>query len=209
MTVLLTLYRVCLLSLVVSNSLAAKAYTEMNLKPVHIKNNEFKQMQLGRTYNYYDGSRILAAKEAIFPILEQYETLLFPQKDFKKEKPKARLERIEIAVHGNIQNGSIKHRLNLLENEITAWQIANYQTLQILDTKQKDSNAFAYAQNQAQEKRTSIRRSSNPYQIPAYPSQRAHISQKKAVDYDYQNYRTASPIIRDIGRRSIRAIFEH
>lgn len=181
----------------------------MSLKPVQIRNTNFNRMQLGRTYNYYDGSRILAAKEANFPILEQYEALLFPQKKevFAREKPKARLERIEIAVHGNIQTGSVKHRLNLLENEITGWQIANYQTLQILDTKAKNSNAFSYPNNHMAQKRTSARRNPIAYQRQAI-TQRQSINQRKAVDYNYQNYRTANPLIRDIGRRSIRALFE-
>lgn len=164
-------------------------------------------MQAGRTYNYHKGSRILAAKKAEFPILDQYEALLFPHKKgvFKEEKPKARLERIEIAVHGNIQKGSIKHRLNLLENEITGWQIANYQTLQILDTKQKDPHAFSYNNFNPSQKRTQIRQ----VQRNPYPQYRANnFSQRKPVDYDYQNYRLASPVIRDIGRRSVRALFE-
>ena len=161
-------------------------------------------MQVGRTYNYYKGSRILAAKEASFPILDQYEALLFPHKkgEFSKEKAKARLERIEIAVHGNLQKGSIKHRLNLLENEVTSWQIANYQTLEILDTKAKDSRAFSYP-NQSQQAIP------KPTQYQYHqPIQRNNYQRQRSVDYDQQNYRLASPIIKDIGRRSVRALFD-
>ena len=146
-----------LFSIILSSIISAKAYTELDLKPIHINNHKFSSMQLGRTYNYQDQSRILAAKEASFPILEQYESLLFPQKNFKKEKAKQRLERIEVAVHGNIQKGSIQYRLNLLEDEITAWQIANYQTLQILDTKKQDPSAFSYNNFDETQTRTSIR----------------------------------------------------
>lgn len=200
-----TLYRIILLSLFLSST-PAIAYQEMSLQPVQVRSPQYKPMQLGRTYNYYDGSRVLAAKEANFPILEQFEKLLFPQKDFSKEKPKARLERIEIAVHGNIQKGSVKHRLNSLENEITGWQIANYQTMKILDTKETNSNAFAYPSMQVSQKNTYIQRNYHPQGV--YGAPRQNISQKKAVDYDYQNYRLASPVVRDIGRRSIRALFE-
>jgi hypothetical protein len=208
MTVLLTLFRSFLLSLIIFNP--SLAYQELSLKPVQIKNQSFNRMQLGRTYNYHEGSRILAAKEANFPILEQYEALLFPQKKelFIKEKPKARLERIEIAVHGNIQKGSVKHRLNLLENEITAWQIANYQTLQILDTKAKNPNAFSYPEKPIAIRHTRIRQN-NQQQRATSINNRQYTNQTKPVDYDYQNYRLVSPILRDVGRRSIRALFEN
>ena len=179
------------------------AYTEMQLKPVSVKNKSFNSMQVGRTYNYHKGSRILAAKEASFPILDQYEALLFPQKDFSKDKAKARLERIEIAVHGNVQIGSIKHRLNLLENEITAWQIANYQTLEILKTKKKNPNAFQYAQVSNPSYSRAQHTQPNPYQ--ARP---ISIRQNTSMDYDRENYRLVSPIVRDLGRRSVRALFD-
>ena len=197
-----------LFSIILSSIISAKAYTELDLKPIHINNHKFSSMQLGRTYNYQDQSRILAAKEASFPILEQYESLLFPQKNFKKEKAKQRLERIEVAVHGNIQKGSIQYRLNLLEDEITAWQIANYQTLQILDTKKQDPSAFSYNNFDETQTRTSIRQK-NARNINHHNHQQtAYRNQNKAVDYDYQNYRMMNPIVRDIGRRSVRALFE-
>ena len=180
----------------------AYAYQEMKLKPVYIEQSSVSKMQQGRTYNYHEGSRILAAKKASFPILDQYEKLLFPQKDFSKEKAKARLERIEIAVHGNIQKGSVKHRLNLLENEITAWQIANYQTLKILNTQEKDPHAFSYQNYQA---KAQPHYQANPYQQPRIQT---ISNRQRKVDYDYENYRMANPIIRDIGRRSVRALFD-
>lgn len=189
-----------LFSIIFSSIISVKAYSELDLKPIHINTNEFSSMQLGRTYNYQDQSRILAAKEASFPILDQFEALLFPQKNFKKEKARQRLERIEVAVHGNIQKGSIKYRLNLLEDEITAWQIANYQTLQILDTKKQNSNAFSYNNFDEAQTKTSIRHRG---------TRDLHYNQQnKAVDYDYQNYRMLNPIVRDVGRRSVRALFE-
>jgi hypothetical protein len=197
--------KLILFSIIFSSIISAKAYTELDLKPIHINNHKFSSMQLGRTYNYQDQSRILAAKEASFPILEQYESLLFPQKNFRKEKAKQRLERIEVAVHGNIQKGSIQYRLNLLEDEITAWQIANYQTLQILDTKKQNSNAFSYSNFDKTQTSTSIKQRNTK---SINHQQRAYKSQNKAVDNDYQNYRMMNPIVRDIGRRSVRALFE-
>ena len=181
---------------------AAFAYEAQELKPVHLNQNEFQASQAGRTYNYHDKSRILASKKASFPILDQYEALLFPQKDFKEQKPKERLGRIEIAVHGDIQKGSIKHRLNLLENEITAWQIANYQTLEILNQKQNSQHAYTQvANNQVPQRQPNVRRMPQQTYRPQY-------RQSKKRDYDYENYRMASPIIKDIGRRSVRALFE-
>ena len=200
--------RLILFSIIFTSILSANAYTEMSLKPVQINNQDFSSMQLGRTYNYQDQSRILAAKEASFPILDQYETLLFPQKNFKKEKAKQRLERIEVAVHGNIQKGSIQYRLNLLEDEITGWQIANYQTLQILDTKKQDSNAFSYNNFDDIQTKTSARQRSPIPINHNYNQQANYRNQNKAVDYDYQNYRMLNPILRDVGRRSVRALFE-
>jgi hypothetical protein len=188
-----------LFSLVLVSLHSANAYTELDLKTVQINNPKFSSMQIGRTYNYHDQSRILAAKEASFPILDQFESLLFPQKNFKKEKAKQRLERIEIAVHGNIQKGSIKYRLNLLEDEISAWQIANYQTMQILETKKQNSNAFTYTNFDTAQTSTSIKQRQ---------ARATNYTQNKSIDYDYQNYRMINPIVRDVGRRSVRALFE-
>ena len=179
----------------------AFAYQAQELKPVHLNQNEFQTSQTGRTYNYHDKSRILAAKKASFPILDQYEALLFPQKDFKEQKPKERLERIEIAVHGDIQKGSIKYRLNLLENEITAWQIANYQTLEILNQEKNSQHAYTQVANDHPKKQPKLRHMPQQAYRPQY-------RQSKRRDYDYENYRMASPIIKDIGRRSVRALFE-
>lgn len=187
-----------LISLCYLLPLQAAQYQEMQFKPIHIRNNNFNELEAGRTYNYHQKSRILAAKDTRIPVLEQFENLLFPHKDFKKDQAKQRLERIEIAVHGNIQQGSIKYRLNLLENEITAWQIANYQTLEILNDNKNEAHAFQKPQKQVRAKTLQPR-------TQYYP--RAQTQEKK-IDYDYQNYKLISPIFRDISRRSVRAIFD-
>lgn len=71
-------------------------------------------------------TRSLPPKAKDYPILTKYEEVLYPNKKLVKSSAKERLERIEIAIFGNKQTGSIKDRLNKLDEETIAWQIGSY-----------------------------------------------------------------------------------
>ncbi len=117
----------------------------MNLNLSAIKASEFQPHKLkptldssltkGRTYNHYRKVRVIAPKAKKYPVLDQFESLLYPEKDFSKEHPGKRLERIEIAVLGDkLDNGlTIKERVNKVKSELISWQIANEMTLDILE----------------------------------------------------------------------------
>ncbi len=70
--------------------------------------------------------RLLATRMKAYPVLDRLETLLYPNRNFKREEPAARLVRIEVAVFGVKQIGTINERLQKLDNELASWQIASY-----------------------------------------------------------------------------------
>jgi hypothetical protein len=120
--------------------------------------------------------RILAPQKRRYPVLERFERLLYPGKNFSSEDPNKRLERIEIAVFGNTSQGrSIKERVQSLESELASWQIAD---------------------------------STEIHALPIAPRPPRYYQSRAKIDYQYQNYRMAMPLIQNIGRRSINAIFK-
>ena len=127
--------------------------------------------------------RLLAPSKKSYPVLENLEKKLYPQKNFSDDSPQKRLERIEIGTFGEIQSGSIKERINNLEAEFTNWQIAS-----------------AGQENPKPEKITA--RPIIHYQARPEPSMRPN---KKP---DYLNHRLSAPLARSLGRKAIDKIFK-
>lgn len=201
-------------SLVFMQALEARAsYQSQEIKPSFISTQERQSIRTGRTYNQFQGSRSFAPKKKTYPILEQFEELLYPRKDFSEENPGKRLERLEIACFGARQTGSIPQRLANLKNEIESWQIANEQAMNILNSKnsyRKDltqAQAFNYQQAATPQSPASTQVPQAYYQQPYYPAQTRVSSQVKKKDYDYMKYRMAAPVIQSVARRSFDLLF--
>ncbi len=183
-------------SLLSLSSLSASAYEAQSLRPINFKKAAPSKAEtespapsiLGRTYNHYDGARVLAPKKKTYPFLDQLEYLLFPSLDFKKENPGKRLERLELAVFGEKQNGKIGSRLKNLESEVDSWQIANMQIAEKLSKPKsiKDNyqtNAFSQGeQRQAPSNLAAIQNAVNAM------SQRSVRAQRRAPPISSQNY---------------------
>ena len=219
--IVLAVIALCIMQFSLSSD-AYEYYEEQSLEKVPVLSPNMAQ---GRTYNHKAGNRILAPKTKTYPFLDQLEYLLYPSMDFKKEHPGKRLERLEMSVFGAKQDGSIAIRLTKLQQEVDAWQIANMRPLDGLNsnTLQKEhlreTSAFAYQEN----KSTSNRRTLAPRgrQQPGYSNypvqQSAYVNsysshfpkQRNQVDYDYQNYRMAAPLLQTIGRKGIQALFDN
>lgn len=134
--------------------------------------------------------RILAPKQKSYPVLEALEAELYPHKNFSKEAPQKRLERIEIATFGEIQSGSLKDRIEKLKLELQNWQIAQ-------------------AQNPSP--KTQQARPSRPQPAQSYHPRAAYqprTQTQKRPDYDYLNYRLTSPLVQNLGRKGIEKIFK-
>jgi len=136
--------------------------------------------------------RALAPKQKSYPVLEALEAELYPHKNFSKEAPQKRLERIEIASFGEIQSGSIKQRIEKLKLELQNWQIAQAQ-----NPSPKTQQASTPRPQSAQ----------NYFPRASYQAPRQTQAQKKP-DYDYLNYRLTSPLVQNLGRKGIEKIFK-
>ncbi len=132
---------ICLLLILLFSALrpalSLNPYTFQELQPVILNHNSQQIYSQGNNYNDFKDVRITGPKRKSYPILDQFESKLYPRHNFKKENPSRRLERLEIAVFGNKQKGSIKKRVTSLKAELEAWQIANEQVSEILDSKRR------------------------------------------------------------------------
>ena len=138
-------------------------------------------------YQEQTPQRLFAPKKKIYPFLDQLEASLYPQQNFKRDNPSQRLERIEIAVFGSKQSGSISTRLNNLQSELNNWQIGNMKVVKTQEPKAE-------------------RLKPNAYIAPAHSA--LSVQHPASKDYDYMNYRLATPLVQNIGRRAIDAIFK-
>lgn len=215
---ILILFSYILLS---STSSANAVLRAQELQPIILKEERPSTLSRGRTYNNYKGSRVLASKKKTYPFLDQMEELLYPGRSFEKENPGKRLERLEIATFGAKQSGLIPERTTKLESEVESWQIANAQALAIINSRTKPNNkehAFTIEKerrvhntNQRNPRQARRQESFTPYQAYPAPNQyafnQAPQNRRREVDYDYENYRTANPLIRTLGRKTIDALF--
>lgn len=136
--------------------------------------------------------RRTAPKHKTYPILEQFEAILYPGKNFSREAPNARLERIEIAVFGNKQNATISLRIKQLQAELDSWEIAQAQTSSTkpsVPTKQVITPAPKVSYPPRAQYNTTSRNN-------------------KKIDYDYMNYRMFSPLVQTLGRKGIQNAFD-
>ena len=138
--------------------------------------------------------RALPSRRKQYPILNEFEKQLYPGRNFHKEDPGKRLDRIEIAVFGNIQSGGIKSRITALENELEAWTIAHAKVPSKSSSRHSKLSSAPISQVQ------------QPYYQPA-PVARTFNKPRKQIDYDYMNYRMVTPLIQNAGRRAISRVF--
>ncbi len=139
--------------------------------------------------------RALPSRKKQYPILNEFEKQLYPGRNFHKEDPGKRLDRIEIAVFGSVQTSGIKSRITALENELEAWSIAHAKVPSKSSSKNLKLSQAPVSQFQ------------QPYYQPA-PVVRTFNKPKKQVDYDYMNYRMVTPLIQNAGRRAISRVFQ-
>ncbi len=171
-----------LLILVQGSAVRAFEYQEQALEPM----SETTQPQ-----------RLLAPKIKTYPFLNQLELLLYPNRNFRSENPNQRLERLEMAVFGTKQQGNISIRLNNLKEELDKWQIGNMQAMK--NTRQNTERS----EPNIEKERIAYQRYNNPAVIP---NTNPNIPVTK--DYQYMNYRLATPLLQNIGRRTIDAFFK-
>ena len=189
---------------------------EQQLKPVIINPMTDTSVQTGRSYNQHPQARVLAPKIKAYPFLDQLEFLIYPGRDFKLENPGKRLERLETAILGDKQNGPIPVRMSHLQDEITSWQIANAQAMEIVNSDKKQAHAYK-GEGLRTSRKTSTTPKSNTQAAPHYsliptpyvpysPLPVKHTSARK-IDYDYMNYRMTTPLIQNIAKKTIDLIF--
>ncbi|MEY3369929.1 MAG: hypothetical protein RLZZ361_599 [Cyanobacteriota bacterium] len=142
--------------------------------------------------------RILAPKQKSYPVLEALESELYPQKNFSKEAPQKRLERIEIATFGEIQSGGIKERIDNLKIELQNWQIAKVQVTPAVTPKSQLMNPS----------RSHLTHSRQTQYQKAFQYTRNRNQSIKQPNYEYLNYRIASPLVQNLGRKGIEKIFK-
>jgi hypothetical protein len=189
---------------------------EQELDPVTSLKHEYHSVTEGRTFNNHKGARVLASKKKTYPFLDQLEELLYPGQKFSEENPGNRMERLEIAVFGNKQSGNIPDRVSNLRQEIENWQLANAQALDIINSRtQVDTKNYAYygAKNELaphhrlESSTDGINYNYQASPAPAVYSQQVYARPRRTVDYDYQNYRLAAPLMQNLGRRGIESLF--
>ncbi len=73
---------------------------------------------------YQELVRVMPPQRKSYPILESLEKQLYPSQDFREQDPAHRLERLEIAMLGSRQAGTVADRLDRLRSEVMNWQIA-------------------------------------------------------------------------------------
>lgn len=201
----MTIY-IILLLILINHTAFASQLLEQSLNPVIINPMTDSKIQTGRTYNQHDQARALAPKTKSYPFLDQLELLIYPGRDFKLENPGARLVRLETAVFGDKQNGSIPQRLSRLQDEITSWQIANAQALEIVSSSKKQEHVFQSSKFEAgSSKSAQINYKAQPY-YPPIPTTYQPPPQK--YDYDYMNYRATTPLIQTVARKAIEVMFQ-
>ncbi len=147
--------------------------------------------------------RLFAPKKKIYPFLDQLELLLYPNKNFKSENPAQRLERLEMAVFGSKQRGNIGTRLNNLQTELENWQIGNMKVVKTQEPKKEPK--LAQSKPDLNKEAVAYQQYSNPV-IPAQAS--LSYQRPASRDYNYMNYRLATPLLQNIGRRTIDAFFK-
>ena len=175
----------CFLLLIFTNShyVTAKAqYKEQSMTPI---------------------KRELAPQKRRYPVLEQLEAWLYPQKNFQDENPGHRLERLEIAILGHTVTGlnySISERVQKLQEEVQSWQIAKQPQINIHKPKpsppqiqQPQANFYHY----------------QSYRQPYFQNNYSKARSYNNYDYDRANYQTARSLIHNVGRRAIDTIFRN
>lgn len=182
---------------------------EQNLNPVIINQMTDSKIQTGRTYSQHDQARALAPKIKSYPFLDQLEFLIYPGRDFKLENPGKRLVRLETAVFGDEQSGAIPQRLSRLKDEITSWQIANMQAMEIVSANKKQEAAFQSPKPEARgSKLAQVEYQPKAYYQPLPNPYSPPNPTTKRVDYDYMNYRATTPIVQSIARKAIEVMFQ-
>jgi hypothetical protein len=176
---------------------------EQQLQPVIINPMTDSSLMAGRTYNHHQRVRTLAPKIKSYPFLDQLEFLIYPGRDFKLEKPGKRLERLEVAVFGETQSGTIPQRLSKLQDEITSWQIANTQTMEIVNSNTKNNHAFTLPKPQT---KVPTHGHWTKQTINYQPNPVKQVNARK-IDYDYMNYRMSAPLMQHTAKRLLDLMF--
>ncbi|MDD9898249.1 MAG: hypothetical protein OXU45_04520 [Candidatus Melainabacteria bacterium] len=179
---------------------------EQKLQPVIINPMTDSSVMAGRTYNHHGQVRTLAPKTKSYPFLDQLEFMIYPGRNFKLEKPGKRLERLEVAVFGDKQSGAIPKRLSKLEDEITSWQIANAQAMEIVNSSKKENQVFNLPKPVKANKAPIVKPYPPPMVMPNPYWSNKNVTAKK-VDYDYMNYRMGAPLMQHTAKRLLDLMF--
>lgn len=189
------------ISFVFPSLVLASPYSSQQLMPVMLNKYTEQEYSNGNNYNTYSGVRIRGPKRKAYPVLDQFESKLYPRQDFRKENPGKRLDRLEIAVFGNKQKGSIKNRVGKLRAELEAWQIANEQVSTIID----GSKSRNLKKQLPQPPKKMMVQNYSHYPPPIYQTKVE--ARKKPVDYNYMNYRAGSSLVNSALRQSLNMMF--
>jgi len=153
---------------------------------------------------YQELVRAMPPRAKSYPILDSLERELYPNQDFHKEDPGHRLERLEIAMLGTRQSGTIAERLDRLRSEIANWQIA------------QSAPVHRPSQVQLHARADDI----PPQELYALKAQDRQLANNERLRYSkflmddrakerYENnvVRVANPIVQRLGKRTVDAMF--
>ncbi len=153
---------------------------------------------------YQELTRAMPPRTKSYPILESLEKQLYPNQDFREDDPGRRLERLEIAMLGARQSGTITERLERLRREVANWQIAaapaaQRQTPTQLRAQADDIPPAELYALKAQE-RTQIANEKLRYS-------KLLMADRNQTRYENNVIRVANPIVQRLGKRTIDAMF--
>jgi hypothetical protein len=165
------------------------------------------QMAKADDLKYQELTRVMPpAKAKSYPILESLELKLYPSQDFRQEQPGHRLERIEIAMFGSIQSGSISDRVERLRSEVANWQIATASPIsrnpvQQLNAARNDDD-ISTPERYALEAQVRTQEANERMRYSKFL-----MDERTKARQETNIVRVGNPIVQRLGKRSIDAMF--
>ncbi len=158
------------------------------------------QMARADDLKYQELSRAMPPKRKAYPVLESLERQLYPGQDFHDENPSHRLERLEIAIFGAIQSGTIVDRLEKLGAELSNWQIAS--SPKPNQRHQLKANTNDDAQHYALEAQARAQAASERMRYSKFL-----MDERSKARYETNLVRVANPIVQKFSKQTIEAMF--
>ncbi len=151
---------------------------------------------------YQELKRLMPPKRHAYPILESLEKELYPGIDFREEDPSERLERLEIAMLGRKQSGTISERLNKLRSEVANWQIASSSAARPTQLHAEKTPDISTPERYALEAQQRSQMANERLRYSKFL-----MSERSKARYETNTVRVANPIVQRLGKYSLDAMF--